>query len=637
MLPLLLWPGLARADSVLAAMHDERWAEADALAAAAPDPLARKLVLFYRLLTPGAARSTEIAAFMAENPEWPQQALLSRRLADALVRDRDDRAVLAICQRRPPDAAPSLLRCADAAARTAQPPDADARRAWLLGVTDPSAEAAFMRQWGRTLTADDQRRRFDRLAWTESAAPGGTLARQAVRLDPASRPAAETRLALRRDDAAGPALFTALPEPARADPGLVLDLVRWYRRAGLDRAAAQLWTERGAAAERAAPLERQPAFWDERNLLARRLLRAHEDALAYAVAGLPTAARDARLDAEFLAGWIALRRLARPAAAAEHFRTLAALSGAAITQGRAAYWLGLALAAGGDHEAARDALTGATAWPTTFYGQLAALSLGDGEAGLARRIRAAADPSWDAGRALDFAGGDLARAAALLCAWGEPRRAKAFLARLDERARDPVDRALAARFAAALGLPEQAVAAARRAGRDGLALPEIGWPEAVEPPAPVEAAITLGLIRQESSFDAQAASPAGATGLMQLMPATAAAVARRLNEPRPASLTDAAFNMRLGTVYLQSLLDRFGALPPAIAAYNAGPNRVVEWLAAQGDPATGGIDPIDWIELIPFNETRNYVQRVIENIVIYRARKGSDATHPVVAWTGTAE
>src|SRR4051794_161979 len=168
LLLLLLWPGLAQAGDLLSAIRGERWAEADTMAASEPDPLARKLVFYFRMLTRGAARSAEIAAFMADNPSWPSQAALSKRLAEALVLDRDDKTVLEICRSRPPDAAPSLLRCADAAVRTAQPPDSDARRAWLVGIGDAAGEAAFMRQWSRVLTPEDQRRRWDRLAWTES-------------------------------------------------------------------------------------------------------------------------------------------------------------------------------------------------------------------------------------------------------------------------------------------------------------------------------------------------------------------------------------------------------------------------------------------------------------------------------------
>jgi soluble lytic murein transglycosylase len=162
-------------------------------------------------------------------------------------------------------------------------------------------------------------------------------------------------------------------------------------------------------------------------------------------------------------------------------------------------------------------------------------------------------------------------------------------------------------------------------------LPATGWPAPVSPPSgSVEQAVVLGLIRQESSFDVQALSPAGARGLMQLMPATAAAVGRKIGIPAdPAALTEAGPNMRLGTSYLEGLLTRFKqALPLAIAGYNAGPSRVQDWLTAQ-DPAMAADAMIDWIELIPFNETRNYVQRVTENIVVYRAQLGVVAPHPV--------
>ena len=169
-------------------------------------------------------------------------------------------------------------------------------------------------------------------------------------------------------------------------------------------------------------------------------------------------------------------------------------------------------------------------------------------------------------------------------------------------------------------------------------LPESGWPLAATPPAgPVEPALALGLIRQESNFDTEAASPVGARGLMHLMPATAQAVAKKLGEPASlvALSTDPAYNMRLGTNYLAGLLEQFGgSVPYAVAGYNAGPSRVSEWLASNGNPGNGSVDMIDWIELIPFGETRNYVQRVIENLVIYRARTGSTLPHPLAHWLG---
>ncbi len=643
---VLLVATAARADDVPAAMREGRWADADALAAQYPDPVARKLVLYTRVLTPGAAHPGEIAAFMADNPAWPNQPLLTHRLADAMAAEPDDHAVLDICQHMPVREVPSMLRCATADANAGRAPDAAevARQAWLNGITDAPAELAFIRQWGRLLTAADQWRRFDRLAWPDSGAVGGPAWRQVARLDPAGRPVAEARLALKRDDPSARALVAALPGGAAVDPGLMLDLAKWIRRAGQDDDAVRLWLAMGSAAEHAAAPERRAAFWDERNLLARRRLRAGDAAGAYALAdGVAEPGPEQAIDAEFLAGFIALRRRNDLDAAERHFRALAALSHAAITQGRAWYWLGRTAQARNDAAGARAAYAAAAAWPATFYGQLASRALGEDDAALAQRIRAARDPGWTPARALDFVGAENTRAAALLFAWGEAGRARAFILRLDALAADGTDRTLAARLAAGLGMPDLAVAISRRAGRDGVAMTEAGWPMAVTPPAgPVEPALALALIRQESNFNAEALSPAGARGLMQLMPATAQAVARKLDGGMvnlAALSSDPAYNMRLGTAFLGGLLDQYhGAVPYAVAGYNAGPGRVADWLAANGDPvgagATAGLDIVDWIELIPFNETRNYVQRVTENLVIYRALAGTPLPHPLARWLG---
>jgi soluble lytic murein transglycosylase len=632
-----------RADEIGQALHDNRWADADALAATSPDPVARKLVLYFRLLTPGAAHPAEIASFMADNPTWPNQGALSRRLAEAMAAEPDDHAVLDICAHQPVREVPSLLRCANADANAGRAPDAAdvARQAWLTGITDAPTEAAFLRQWGKVLTPADQWRRFDRLAWTDNGAIGGTAFRQIARLDPSQRAAAEARLALKRDDPSARSLVVALPGGATVDSALMLELAKWLRRANADDDAQKLWLAMGADAERATTPDHRPAFWDERNLLARRRLRAGDSAGAYGlVDGAVGLAPEQAIDAEFLAGFIALRRLNDTDAAARHFRILATLSHAAITQGRAYYWLGRTADARHDPAGAHEAYAQAAAWPTTFYGQLAARALGEDDATLAARIRAARDPGWTPTRALDFAGSENARAAALLVAWGEARRARAFVLRLDESASDGTDRTLAARLAVGFGLPDLAVAIARRAGRDGVMLTEAGWPLAVDPPAgPVEPALALGLIRQESNFNTEAMSPVGARGLMQLMPATAQAVAHRLGDPTvnvTALSTDPAYNMRLGTAYLGGLLDQFGgSMPFAVASYNAGPGRVADWVAANGSPAAAsGVDMVDWIELIPFSETRNYVQRVVENVVVYRALAGVTLPHPLAHWLG---
>jgi soluble lytic murein transglycosylase len=330
-----------------------------------------------------------------------------------------------------------------------------------------------------------------------------------------------------------------------------------------------------------------------------------------------------------------LRRQHDPATAARHFATLAGLSEAAITRGRVHYWLGRTAAAAGKDP--RPEYEQAAAWPTTFYGQLAALALGDDPAALGRRIAELHDPPYTRDQVLALTDREVVRAAAMLVAWNDPHRARAFLLRMDELAPEPADRALTARLALRLGLPDTAVYVARRMGRDGLVLPEAGWPIAADPPAgTVDPAVALGLIRQESSFDIGAVSPSGARGLMQLMPFTAQAVAKQagIGTSLVSLTTDPSHNMRLGTAYLQEMLDRFdNSLPLAVAAYNAGPHRVDEWLAENGDPRVGPIDMLDWIELIPINETRNYVQRVLENVVIYRARRGENTPTLLAQWT----
>ena len=624
-------PALAQQADPIAALRADRWADAERAAATYADPVALKLVTYYRLLAPGAATADEITDFMTQSPDWPNQALLERRRQEAIASDPDLASTLAQCDRNKLTVPQTMLHCAEAlanAGRNAEAAEA-AHHAWIAGIGD---EPAFLRRWSGAVGADDTWERFQRFAWHDAAA----AARQAPRLDPAHRAAAETRLALQRDAPNADARLAALPTATRRDPGMMLDHARWLRHADRPADALALWERVGEAAQNDAPADELAGFWTERNLLARRLLHDGDAAGAYALTdrhGRITP--EQTLDAEFLAGFIALRRLTDPAAAKRHFITLVELSKAAITQGRAHYWLGRAIgAAGGDP---KPEYQRAAAWPTTFYGQLAALALGDDPSALARRITALHDPAYTRDQVLAFTDREVVRAAAMLVAWSDPHRARSFLMRMDELAPDPADRALTARFALRLGLPDTAVFVARRMGRDGLLLPQAGWPIAAEPPdGPVDASVALGLIRQESSFDIGAVSPSGARGLMQLMPFTAQAVAKQIGAATSlVTLTsDPAHNMRLGTAYLREMLDRFdNSLPLATAAYNAGPHRVDEWLAANGDPRTGPIDMLDWIELIPLNETRNYVQRVLENVVVYRARRGESTPTLLAQWT----
>jgi soluble lytic murein transglycosylase len=361
---LLLSGGVYAQDpNPLTAVKADHWTEAQVAAARFADPVAEKLVLYLRLRAPGAATAAEIADFMQRNPDWPAQAMLERRRQEAIATDPDDAAVLSQCSPAPTLAA-AMLRCAEAIANAGRAADADAlaRQAWVNEIDSATGEAAFLRRWGGIASADDQWARFQRLAWLSDPA---AAARQITRLTGTHHTAAEARLAAKRDDPQTEPLVTALPPALQVDPGLVLDRVRALRRADRDAEAAALM---GRIAESANVSE----FWSERNVLARKLLHDGDAKTAYnIVTGHGQIADEQRAEADFFAGFIALRMLHDAATAEKHFRSLAD-SHSAITQSRAHYWLARTAATAGQD--ARPEYAKSAAWPTTFYGQLAALA-----------------------------------------------------------------------------------------------------------------------------------------------------------------------------------------------------------------------------------------------------------------------
>jgi len=608
-----------------------RWGEAQSYLSAA-DPMAAKLVLWMRLSNRNApASAPELASFLAQNPDWPLAETIARRAEEALPNEPDDALALMHFERFPARTLDGAQRHADALIRAGRARDATQvlRRGWVEGASDAFAEQTYFARNASVLTADDYWRRFDRLAFARDIAGA---ARAVQQVTGPRRATADLRLLYAQERAEAEQQQVAID-----DIGLAYERARYLRRRERDAEAAQAWR----AAE---PLQRDldgpraQAVWVERQILARKLLRLGQSDLAYRTAANhgQAAAGESRQDAEFLAGFIALRRLNDPATAERHFATVGRDSVSVITRARSAYWEGRALQARQEARRARDRFAAAAGLPVAFYGQLAALALGEDGPRLAARINATPAIPLPRDRQAAFAGSELARAVQTLADLGDTRRARVFLLRIEDLARDATDRAMAARLANAIGRPDHAVWIARRAGADGVILMPEGWPTPYAPPvASPERAVVFAITRQESNFDSEAVSGAGARGLMQLMPATAQTVARRLNIRHQLGMltADPQHNMRLGSAYLDQMLARFGgSLPLAAAAYNAGPGRVDEWLGAYGDPRMG-TDPLDWIEMIPFTETRNYVQRVIENVMVYRARDpvAAQQEHPLAA------
>jgi soluble lytic murein transglycosylase len=628
------WAGEAQRSAgraALAMANGGRYAAAEAAAVQA-DPLVRKITLWLRLSARGQGTGPELAEWMAANPDWPLPKTLAIRAEEALAADPDDARALAYFVRNPATTLDGAQRHADALVRAGDQSRAATilREAWAGGFGDAAAEAGFAERNAAILTAEDRWRRFDRLFLSRDL---GDATRAAAWLDPSRRALADSRLAVAGE--------RALPVTDGNDLGILAASARALRRQDRDAEAAAAWAAAAPYQRDLAP-DAARAIWAERNIVARKLVRLGQDRLAYQTAAQHGQAEgESRLDAEFLAGWIALRRLNQPSLAVRHFALLGDNSASVITRARAAYWQGRALASS-DAGRARAKYGEAALLGTAFYGQLGALALGEDEARLSARIRAIAPPQPTQEASRLFLGRELAGAATALADLGDYRRARLFLLRMEELSPDAADRVLIARLGMALGRPDFAVWIARRAGADGVMLLPEGWPSPYPDPgtAGLEPAITNAIARQESNFDPEAVSGANARGLMQLLPGTAAGVARKIGVPHQVAwlTTDPSHNMRLGSQYLADQLARFGGnLALAAAAYNAGPARVQEWLGTYGTPGEGGIDVIDWIELIPFSETRNYVQRVVENALVYRARDAATAAlpHPLKPWMTT--
>jgi soluble lytic murein transglycosylase len=366
-----------------------------------------------------------------------------------------------------------------------------------------------------------------------------------------------------------------------------------------------------------------PKLWAKRRgLLARRAARLGRAELGYVLASqhhLETGDGYSFSDMEWLAGWIALRKLGDPARALVHFQRFNLSVGTPISLGRGGYWLGRAYEAMGDTVNASVWYRAAAAHQTSFYGQLAAAKLGEpGDA----RIVATDLPDWTKSPALRS---DDVRAGVLLHYAGKGKLAFLMFSHLGKRMEGgAVLRALAG-LGLELGQPHYAIRVAKNAARKGILIYPAYYPvtELAGYASKIEPALAMAIARQETELNQRAISPAGARGLMQLMPRTAKKVANRNGESysRDRLTDDWQYNARLGQSYLaEQVLTFGGSYVMAAAAYNAGPNRVDKWIGAYGDPRLGGTDMIDWIETIPFSETRNYVQRVMEALYVYRAR-----------------
>ncbi len=602
-------PGLREAWAAYAAGEIEK---GDQQAARVDDPLARLTLDWFALQKErGPASLPRLMAFLAANPDWPTRAALERRVEDILFWDKT-RASMAgtLFATRAPQSAAGRLALARFERSSGKEAQARMRVAqvWRNEDVSQAVETQILKEFPDLLTTADHQARALRLAYAGKSAAlrAAALAGEDVTV------LVKARLAVTNEEASDK-LMQAVPEALRKDPLYLLSEAQRLRRKNDLEAAAK--TIQSAPRERAALID-PDEWWTERRVLARKLLDEKKPDLAYALTANHSAqGREQFIEAEFHAGWIALRFLNDATKAMPHFARAAQRAETPISRARAAYWQGRAAQAQNKLDEARQFYTRAAQEPTVYYGQIAREKLGLPATGL-RRAKPAAlgDGRLPAVRVAEF-----------LYAIGETEQATILASDTGRAISDEAQLAALAQIASRNKDARASLAIGKQGLQRGLPLDEAAFPLSGIPnfePASLSAPLPVvhAIARQESAFHPRALSSAGAKGLMQMIDATAQRTAKQIGVPFEKSklLDEPAYNAQLGAAHLGQLLADFkGSHILTFVAYNAGPRRARDWITAYGDPRDPAIDPIDWVERIPFSETRNYVQRVMENLDVY--------------------
>jgi soluble lytic murein transglycosylase len=606
-------------EGVIELVRKHKPADATQAQAAITDPVARKLAEWLILRSDDNGASVErYRTFLSANPSWPSQTFLRRRIEAALWDNhRDDATVWSWFENESPISAKGKFALAKVMISRGDRANAErlVRDAWRRDGMSEDTETIALDLFGALLTTGDHKARMDFMLYgTEQEAAG---LRAAKRLGSGHLALAKARIAANKKAPNARALLDAVPRELHGDPGFIFSKIQLLRREEKFNEAAHLML---AAPKDPNRLHNLDEWWIERRLMARKMLDVGEHRSAYLIArdsALPS--RDIyKTEQEFTAGWIALRFLNDPSVAAQHFARIGVGSVNPTTLARAGYWQGRAAEAAGRGQEARAAYTRAAEQSTSYYGQLARARLG------LPQIELNGVPRGRGSERLE-----IVRAVQLLYELDEREIAIPIFADMGENG-DPDALVglgeLTARHGDARGMLLVGKAALNRGlPFDFYAYPVNGIPSFRAIGPEVEHSVVYAIARQESAFNQAVVSPAQAYGLMQVTPDAGRYVCKRAGVSFDLSRmkTDPAYNAALGAAELGGLLDDYrGSYILSFAAYNAGRGSVKKWIDRYGDPRDPKVDAVDWVEQIPFSETRNYVQRIVENLQVYRTRFG---------------
>jgi len=592
-----------------------RWAQAQA-----SDQAVRDLLLWRRATADQNMSFDDLNTALARLQGWPMQVTVrinaEKQIGNSVL-DYKSRIDWLEFGGKGPLSGPGKVALADAWRAIGEPAKSNdmIRNAWRGNSLDRALTADVLSRYGNTLSQDDHRARADFLLWTNQRSAASRLT---SRLTGGYAELVKARIALAARQRNVNGLINAIPADLMNHPGLLYDRARWRRKAGQKDTYIPLLAQIDG---NDIPSAGRGKLWDERNLAMRQSIKDREYVTAYQLAaphGM-TKGRDFA-EAEWVAGWLALRQTGDAPRAAEHFQSLANGVSTPISLGRANYWNGRALEQMGERDAATTSYEAAASHNFTYYGQLAAERIGQ------REIKFGDTPVPTETERLQFQSRPIVKALRLLAEAGEDSLFRRFAYHLDDELTTAAEFVLLSEVANEYQQPHVGVRGAKAGLAKGIVAADAAYPLVsydLQRQPQVEKSYLLALSRQESEMNPKAISHAGARGLMQFMPATASRQARMSGLPyRKSWLTDdPGYNMTLGGQHLDELLRQFnGSYIMTAAAYNAGPSRPKRWVKEYGDPRMGEVDTIDWIEMIPYSETRNYVQRVLENVQVYRHR-----------------
>jgi soluble lytic murein transglycosylase len=596
------------------------WSDVRLQETQARDAVVRKLIRWLRGRSDPRMSFDELSSLLVEQGDWPFMRGVQIRAEDAISGSvlLDPQRIAWFESMGGPASGDGRIALAEAYRRSGQREEAipHVRDAWHGNTLDNATTRMVIGEYGSDLTREDHQKRADFLLWTNQRT-AATRLKDYVGSDWARLIDARYRLQAR---AAGvDAAVDAVPSSLQSHPGLLFDRAQWRRKAGQGRDSYVSLLRRIDGAE--IPAAGRDDLWDARHGLIRTFLKEREFQTTYDLAanhGMSSGGDFA--EAAWVAGWTALRHLNRPDDAMKHFRDLENGTTTPISQARAHYWQGRAFEAKGDNGAALQKFEQAAQYPYVYYGQLAAEKVG-----LTQLFLESETEISDAQRAA-FNDRDQVKALKLLAENGQSNEFRQFAFNIDNMLESEAEYLMLSQIANEYLYPEVGVRGAKAGLAKSIIAPQAVFPipdHELQREPRVEKAVIYALARQESEMNPSAVSHANARGLMQFIPSTARAEAAKIGLPYKTSwLTDdPGYNMTLGGSHLDTLLGQFnGSYIMAAAAYNAGASRPRRWMQEYGDPRTGEIDVIDWVEFIPFAETRNYVQRVLENTQVYRQR-----------------